>query len=97
MFFQLLQLICISLIFIFLGHQVFNYIKSNYMTPSSTTTTVNDFKKMYEKMANTIKSHNDKTKPVSETEEINNDDNANQDNEHMQSELASYLENLSAQ
>ena len=97
MFFQLLQLICISLIVIFLGHQLFNYIKSNYITPSSTTTTVNDFKKMYEKMANTIKSHNDKTNFVPETEDITNNDNTNQENEHMQSELASYLENLSEQ
>ena len=96
MFFHLLQLICISLIVIFLGQQLFNYIKSNYMIPSSTTTTVNDFKKMYEKMATTIKSHNNARENINQND-ADATENQDYETEDMQSELTNYLENLSSE
>lgn len=66
------------------------------MIPSSTTTTVNDFKKMYEKMATTIKSHNNARENINQND-ADATENQDYETEDMQSELTNYLENLSSE
>ena len=56
MFVSILKIVIISLIVIFLGHQLILYIKTKYVDSSVASTMLQDSKKMYEDIAGSLKS-----------------------------------------
>ena len=53
-----IKIVILSLIAVFIGHQIFNYIKSNYIDANATLDMLRESKKMYEDVASALKISN---------------------------------------
>ena len=50
-----IKIVILSLIAVFIGHQIFNYVKSNYIDANATLDMLRESKKMYEDVASALK------------------------------------------
>lgn len=50
-----IKIVLLSLIAVFIGHQIFNYVKSNYIDANATLDMLRESKKMYEDVASALK------------------------------------------
>ena len=50
-----IKIVLLSLIAVFIGHQIFNYVKSNYIDANATLDMIRESKKMYEDVASALK------------------------------------------
>jgi len=55
-----LKIVILSLLSVFLGHQIFNYVKSKYIDSNATLDMLRESKKMYEDVASALNSSSSK-------------------------------------
>lgn len=60
--FDFIKIIFLSIIFIFIGHQIIKYIKANYIDTNATKNMLKETRKMYEDIAYTLNLSNTQTK-----------------------------------